>query len=169
MVEYTMHGKSKGFTLIELIIAVVLSLFIVITILELYATVQKVYSSINRAWDNAKALHLAYIVQKQLLASKDVEVSDNRISYTTLFGLSIPFVRVEIILEGKGIRYRELNPYDMSLIYETTIGYNHKANFTKHDRYISLDLDDKTYNLIVYQIQPPPPLLLRRKIQENFR
>lgn len=155
-----MCGKSRGFTLLELLIAVVLSLFIFVSILELYNSVQRVSLSVSNTWNDTKLLQLLNTIQRQLLACEEVQIQDNKLSYITTLGLAKPVVRVEVLFQKDSIKYREIKPYDASLLYETIIPSQDKPLLLQHDRYIELKFDKKVHTLVIYPLRPPPSLLL---------
>lgn len=96
----------KGFTLIELIIAVALSLVTVMAVSEGY---RQVLSVQNRYMEKRVVdyNHLLFIMQKQLTGVIDFNYTGNTIEYTTSMGLTYPYVRVVINIQGDKAVYRE--------------------------------------------------------------
>lgn len=112
-----MRGRSKGFTLVELLIAVVISTFVVLALVGLYGSVEDVRKRFVEYDQKRKFYELTYILQKQLTNCKDLSLENGTLSYYTTFGISAPYVRVILRSEENKIYYSESNPYDASVVY----------------------------------------------------
>ena len=126
-----------GFTLVELLIALVLSSMIIIGLGTFYNTVIKTKETLMRKSVELSTKEFFTVLFRSLYGVREFKAKKEnhilRLSYLTNYGLLRPFVRVNLIfLKGKVI-YKELNPYsDVELIYYE-IPINCSADIEKNE------------------------------------
>lgn len=149
----------KGFTLVELIIATTLSLFIALSTVFLINTSFRAIELNRKKIDERKLDYLIYILQKQLIGCHNIEFKEG-ITYTTASGLTGGFVKVFFDANKEGILYREYDWYTGELLYsyrlpaEASISYDGR-------KAIRLLVDGRTYIIFLLCAENMPALMGR--------
>lgn len=160
-----MLGKTKAFTLVELLIAVFISTLVVLGLVGTYKSVQDVRKRFEEYEQNRKLYELIYLIQKQLLNCKNFELKDDTISYHTTFGISAPYVMVSLYVQRGVVMYSESNPYKPSITYlnkRLRILKDLKIETDKGKNMVSLSYGNQRVHLLVqYNKVPTSSIFLR--------
>ncbi len=149
-------GIKRAFTLVEVLVAFVISSAIILGLGMLYHTTLKTQETFNRYKTNESKTELLILLQRQSYALRDLKIKQGfnslELSYLTNYGQVKPFVRVEILFGNKGITYRELNPYSGKEIARFYIPWKCKAILGKKD-VLELTCGENKYSFILNRLK----------------
>ncbi len=122
---------KKAFTLMEVIIALVLSSAIILGLGMLYRMTVKTQETFNSYKRGEIKSEFLILLQRQLYgvrSFKFIETQEGLIlSYLTNYGQVKPFVRVNVRISKKGIVYQELNPYSGTSLVKYSVPWRCSA------------------------------------------
>ncbi|WP_340690003.1 PulJ/GspJ family protein [Hydrogenobacter thermophilus] len=160
-----MRGRSEAFTLVELLIAVVISTLVVLALSSVYRAVQDVRKRFLDYEQSRKFYELVYLIQKQLMSCRDLKLENGTLSYYTTFGISAPYVMVMLRSEDHRIYYSESNPYDRAIVYirrEWRSPYELKLSLRADGKALSLSYGANKLDLYInYNAVPTSNIFLK--------
>lgn len=138
---------KNGFTLIELIISTLLSVFIALSIVYFLNISLRILEQYKKHVDGKKIDYLIYIIQRQLIGCHNIEFKDG-INYLTADGLTKEFIKVFFNADEKGFVYTERDIESGELLYSYKIPI--RSTYVYDGRkVIKLYIENKEYFLFV--------------------
>jgi type II secretory pathway pseudopilin PulG len=160
-----MRGKIRAFTLVELLVAVLISTLVVLGLVSVYRSVQDVRNRLENYEQNRRLYELIYLLQKELSNCRDLELSGDTLHYYTTLGISAPYVMVNLSVQKGSIIYTESNPYDPSITYlrrQLRVSKNLKMESYKDKGVVRLFYGDGYVDLLVlYNKVPTSSIFLK--------
>ncbi|MCS7307416.1 MAG: prepilin-type N-terminal cleavage/methylation domain-containing protein [Aquificaceae bacterium] len=148
----------RGFTLVELLVSVLISMFIVITLYSAYGTLDRIQKSWLSIKEKSKHNRIFWDIQNQIYLCKDFKFLKGEdfwlLEYYTTEGYTSPFSKVRLRIYENRIVYEELKPNTEDVLYSQVIIANIK-DVIYSKGIIKLKLENRTVELLVVESMEP--------------
>lgn len=149
-------GKKSnllGFTLLELVIAVTIGMFVVLSTVYLYNSAMSLWSRVQELRNSRVLIDFLYIIQNSLMSCKNVAIKkgngdDIELRCYSSSAMSAPYVMVLLGLDREGIVYKELSPVDGTTLYSLSL-HKRPEDFSLREGFIMLKIDKMQFMILI--------------------